>query len=24
MVLRSDYWDYPLPLFKDQSKQVVR
>ena len=23
-VLRSDYWDYHLPLFKDQSKQVVR
>jgi len=22
-VLRSDYWDYHLPLFKDQSKQVV-
>jgi glycosyltransferase involved in cell wall biosynthesis len=22
-VLRSDYWDYHLPLFKDQSKQIV-
>jgi glucosyl-dolichyl phosphate glucuronosyltransferase len=22
-VLRSDYWDYHLPLFKDQSKQVL-
>src|SRR5262249_61868951 len=22
-VLRLDYWDYHLPLFKDQSKQVV-